>query len=164
MTRWLAPITALLLITACGHSEKKSRYSLDANANGEPVMESHCYLQVTRGAARVEGKDTIPGPVDSLYIKLEVLGELANGAYNWLPQEKDRMKGYFQGAIDDSLVTAVYTYTAEGKMQKREVMFKMEDKSLRVATGEMEESEGVYLYKDKSRVTYGGPIPEVNCK
>ena len=51
MVRWLAPIAALLLITACGPSETKSSYSIDANANGEPVMESHCYLQITRGTS-----------------------------------------------------------------------------------------------------------------
>ncbi|MEO8732805.1 MAG: hypothetical protein ABI373_00605 [Flavobacteriales bacterium] len=164
MLRWLVPTAALLLITACGHSEQKSRYSIDASAKGEPVMDSHCYLQVTRGTARIEGGDTLPGPVDSLYIKLDLLGELANGEYNWVPQEKDRMKGYFQGSFEDSLVTAVYTYTAEGKTQKMEVLFKIEDRSLRVATGEMEESEGVYLFKDKSQVSYGEPIPEVNCK
>jgi hypothetical protein len=164
MVRALIPLTAMLFFAACGPSEKKDRYSIDANANGEPVMESHCYLRVTKGAPTIEGGDTIPGAVDSLYIRLDILGELANGEYNWLPEEKDPMTGSFQGSIADSVVTAVYTYTAEGETGKQEVLFRVEDGQLRVATGDMEESEGVYLFKDRSQVTYGGPIPEVACQ
>ena len=44
------------------------------------------------------------------------------------------------------------------------MLFKVEDGQLRVATGEMETSEGVILFKDKSQVTYGEPIPKVDCK
>ncbi len=158
-------IAALTLLAACSQPEDpSSRYNIDANAKGDPEMESHCYLQVTKGEPRIEGGDTVPGTVDSLYIRLDILGELANGVYNWLPGEKDRMTGSFQGSIDDDLVTAVYSYSAEGRTAKQEVLFKVEDGQLRLATGAMETSEGVTLFKDKSQVTYGEPIPEVNCK
>ncbi|HQV37459.1 MAG: hypothetical protein IPL81_05430 [Flavobacteriales bacterium] len=166
MGRLLAPVVAgIALLAGCGQPEQpSSRYDIDANAQGEPEMETHCYLQVAQGAPRIEGRDTIPGPVDSLYIRLDILGELANGVYNWLPEEKDHMIGSFQGSIDGDEVTAVYTYTAEGATGKQEVLFKVEDGQLRVATGEMETSEGVILFKDKSQVTYGEPIPKVDCK
>ena len=157
-TTW---ILAMLLLASCAQAGVPATESA-GTTDALPV--SRCYLRVTKGAPRVDGPDTIPGPIDSLYIRLDVLGELANGVYKWLPQEKDRMTGYFQGSIDDSLVTAVYTYAAEGKTRKQEVLFKREGKALRVATGEMEESEGVYLFKDKSQVAYGDPIPEVDCK
>ena len=155
----------MAVLLACGQPDApSSRYNVDLSAKDEPEMESHCYLQVTKGEPRIEGSDTIPGTVDSLYIRLDILGELANGVYNWLPGEKDRMTGSFQGSIDDDLVTAVYTYSAEGRTAKQEVLFKVEDGQLSVAIGAMETSEGVTLFKDKSQVTYGEPIPEVNCK
>lgn len=158
-------MVAIALLAGCGQPEEpSSRYNIDANAKGDPEMESHCYLQVTKGEPRIEGSDTIPGTVDSLYIRLDILGELANGVYNWLPGEKDRMTGSFQGSIDDDVVTAVYTYTAEGRTAKQEVLFQVEDGQLSVATGAMETSEGVTLFKDKSQVTYGAAIPEVDCK
>ena len=153
----------LLLFLSCGHSEKKDRYSIDANAQGEPVMESHCYLQVTRGAARIEGADTIPGPVDSLYIRLDIFGELANGVYNWLPGEKDSKTGSFMGTLENGIVTALYKYDAEGMYAKEEVLFTVESGGLRIGTGELVESEGVWLFKDKSRAEFGELIPEVPC-
>lgn len=162
---WAPTFAAFTLLAACGQSEQpSSRYNIDANDQGEPVMETHCYLRVTKGAPSIQGDDTIPGTVDSLYIRLDILGELANGVYNWLPGEKDRMTGSFQGSIDDDLVTAVYTYTAEGRTAKQEVLFKVGDGQLRLATGAMETSEGVTLFKDRSQVNYGEPIPEVDCK
>lgn len=166
MDRLLTPIAvAFALLAACGQPEQSSsRYNIDANANGEPVKETHCYLQVKKSAAVVQDGDTIPSTVDSLYIRLDILGELVNGIYNWLPEEKDQMTGSFQGSIADDLVTAVYTYTAEGETGKQEVLFKLEEGQLRMATGDMETSEGVTLFRNKSRVTYGEPVPEVDCK
>ena len=164
MHRFITILIPALFLSACGQQDKADRYDIDANAKGEAVMLTHCYLQVTKGAPRIQGRDTIPGSADSLYIRLDILGELVNGVYNWLPQEKDRMTGSFQGSIDDGVATAVYTYAAEGETGKQEVLFKVEDDQLRVATGEMEVSQGVTLFKDKSQVTYGEPIPEVDCK
>lgn len=158
-------IAAITLLSACGQPEKpNSRYTIDANATGEPEMESHCYLEVSHRTPVIEGLDTLPATTDSLYIRLDILGELVNGVYNWLPEQKDHMTGAFQGSIDDDLVTAVFTYNSEGVTAKQEVLFKVEDGQLRTATGAMETSEGVTLFKDKSQVTFGEAIPEVNCK
>ncbi len=162
----LAPaVAAIALLATCGQPEEStSRYNIDANAQGEPEVETHCYLRVTKGAPSVEDGLTIHGTVDSLYIRLDILGELANGVYNRLSEEKDHMTGSFQGSIDDDLVTAVFTYTSEGMTGKQELLFKVEDGQLRVATGAMATSEGVTLFKDKSQVTYGEPVQEVDCK
>lgn len=158
-------MAAIAVLAACGQSDKpSSRYNIDADAQGEPKMKTHCYLQVTKGMPRIEGSDTIPGTVDSLYIRLDILGELANGVYNWLPGEKDRLTGTFQGSMEDSVITALYTYTAEGMTQKQEVLFKMDNGGLRIATGEMAESEGVNLFKDRSQISYGDPVREIPCK
>ena len=154
----------LLSFLSCGTPKADDRYNMDTTSQDAPEMETHYYLKVTKGAPRIEDGATVPGTVDSLYIRLDILGELANGVYNWMPGEKDRMTGSFQGSIDDDLVTAVYTYSAEGRTAKQEVLFKVEDGQLRIATGDMETSEGVTLFKDKSQVTYGEPIPEVDRK
>lgn len=166
MKRFITPVLAsIALLAACGQSEDPAaRGSIAAATQGQPVMVSHCYLQVTKGAPRMEGNDTIPGTVDSLYIRLDILGELANGVYNWLPGEKDRMTGTFQGSIEDSVITALYSYSAEGQTQKQEVLFKMGPGGLRIATGELVLSEGVNLFKDKSKCSFGEPVPEVPCK
>ncbi|MGV9014123.1 MAG: hypothetical protein ACOH13_16140, partial [Flavobacteriales bacterium] len=77
MKRFIAPVVAsIALLAACGQSESPdARGAIDASSEDQPAMQSHCYLQVTKGAPRMEGMDTIPGTVDSLYIRLDILGE-----------------------------------------------------------------------------------------
>lgn len=164
MVRPIATLLAVCcLLMACGTSDVPSKDALDANANGEPLNESHCFLQVTKGELRIMGQDTLPGPVDSLFIRMDILGELVTGVYNWAPQEKDHRTGSFQGTIADDVVTALYTYTAEGETAKEEVLFKLEDDRLRIGFGELHKTEDVWVITDRSQATYGDPIPEVDC-
>ena len=165
MVRHIAFIAATsLLLGSCGQPESTGRAAGENTVTSHPENESHCYLQVTKGAPAVHGTDTIPGAVDTLSIKLDVLGELANGTYNWHPQEKDRKSGSFTGTLENGTVTALLTYTAEGITAKEEVLFKLETGGLRVGTGQLVQSEGVWLFKDKSQVSYGNPLREVPCK
>lgn len=165
MSRHIVSVFAVcLLLMACGTADEPSKDALDANTNGEPLNESHCFLQVTEGAARINGSDTLSGAVDSLFIRMDILGELVTGVYNWSPQEKDHRTGSFQGTIADDLITAVYTYTAEGRSAKEEVLFKLDNDQLRIGYGELREAEGVWVLVDRSQATYGDPIPEVDCQ
>lgn len=150
-----------VLFAACDQAEKPATQTA---AVADPVLGSHCYLQVTQGASRAEGKDTIAGPVDSLYIKMDVLGELVNGEYKWLPQEKDRKTGTFTGTLEDGIATVLLTYSAEGTSAREELLLKPEANGVRVGSGQMVESEGVWLFKDKSQAVFGELVPEVPCK
>jgi len=152
---------ATILLTACGQPGRPPAEITDAG-NAKP--ETHCYLRVTKNPPFVVDADTFPSTPDSLYIRLDILGELVNGVFNWLPGEQDPRTGTFTGTLEKGSVTAVYTYTTEDMTAKEEVLFNVAPGGLRVGTGELVESEGVWLFKDKSQATFGEPIPEVPCK
>ncbi len=166
MIRRFAPFVALvLLLAACGQTGPETKGGGKVTGPTEqPVNETHCYLQVTHGAPVVRDTGLAPGPVDSLYIRLDILGELVNGAYNWLPAEKDAMTGTFTGTLENGVVTALYTYRAEGAMAKQEILFKLVDRGLLVGSGDLVQDQGVWLFKDKSKAEYGEAVPEVDCK
>lgn len=165
MHRLLTPLVwAIALLAGCGQPDQRAaRHNTDANANGTPQIQTHCYLRTTHMPQDSVDGTIIPGTVDSLYIRLDILGNLANGVYAWLPQKQDQMKGSFQGSLEGNLVTAIYTYTLEGETGKKEVLFKVEDGRLRVGTGDMEVVEGVNLFMDKSQVSFSEAVPEVDC-
>ena len=152
---------AFVLFAACDQAEKPATQD-PAVVNAIP--ETHCYLQVTQGASRVEGKDTVPGPVDSLYIKMDVVGDLVNGEYKWLPQEKDRKTGSFTGTLEDGEATLLLTCMVEGTAAKEELLLKPEANGIRVGSGQLVESEGVWLFKDKSQAAFGELIPDIPCQ
>ncbi len=162
----LLPLVAMvLLFGACGQAgSEKKRGSNNTGTTKEAVNETHCYLQVTHGSPEVSDTGLAPGPVDTLYIRMDVLGELVNGVYNWLPEEKDALTGTFTGTLENGVVTALYTYNAAGETAKQEVLFKLADGGLRVGNGKLVKDQGVWLFKDKSQAEYGDAVPEVDCE
>lgn len=155
--------TGLLFALLLGSCTPQADPFAGMNTAVESLPVSHCYLQVTTGAARASGTDTIPGPVDSLWISMDVVGELVNGEYRWLPAEKDRKTGTFTGTLENGVVTALLTYTAEGMNAKEEILLRPEAGGVRVGSGELARSEGVWLFKKKELATYGDLVPEVPC-
>lgn len=156
----IAAVMAIPCCWGCGTPPPPSGQEPDRHT---AAVKTHCYLQVTQHPPFVVDADTFPSTPDSLYIRLDLLGELANGVYNWLPGEKDSKTGSFTGSFENGIVTALYTYTAEGMTAKEEVLFQLEGNGLRIGTGELVESEGVWLFKDRSLAVYGNPLPEVPC-
>lgn len=156
-------LIASILLMACDDSGPAANDAAGLKIKEAPVNVSHCYLQVTTSPPVVSGTDTFPGTTDSLYVRLDILGELVNGVYNWLPGEKDSKTGSFTGTLENGTVTALYTYDAEGMTAKEEVLFKVEDSGLRIGTGELVESQGVWLFKDKSQAGFGTLVPEAPC-
>lgn len=152
-----------LLLAACG---TPSEPGVGGGAAGPSAatMESHCYLQVTRGEPVIIDADTLPGPVDSLYIRMDFLGDLVNGVYNWVPGEKDRMTGTFRGNREGDRITALYTYQAEGLTGRQEIIFLLGRDSLRIASGERIGDDSLQVFRDKTAVTFSAPVPEVPCR
>lgn len=153
-------LLASLALAACtGQAPSPANDALPEQA----PTTSHCFLQVTDGEPLVADGDTLERPVDSLVIRLDITGELVNGEYKWLPQEKDQMTGSFTGSVENGVITALYTYTAEGMTGKQEVLFKLTGDGLRVGSGEQVEADGVFVFKDRSKAAFGPVVPEVPC-
>lgn len=151
-------LAAALLPAACGE-----RPAPDAQAGAQPAASTHCYIQVTRHDPVVADNDTFPGPVDSLYIRLDLVGNLANGVYDQFPGEHDPMTGTFTGTLEDGVITALYNMTTGGEEVRQEVLFRLTGTGLRVGHGELIEDQGIRLFKDKALATYGEEVPAVPC-
>lgn len=161
MPRTVIPLlVAIMAFVGCsGPSASEG----DASPPEQAPTISRCFLQVTTGEPMVVDRDTLKGPVDSLVVHLDITGELVNGRYDWLPQEKDHMTGSITGHLENGLVTALYTYQAEGTTGKMEVLFRLEDDGLRIGTGDMVEAQGYSVFRDPSKAIFGPLVPPVDC-
>ncbi|HEY0975891.1 MAG TPA: hypothetical protein VGE21_00360 [Flavobacteriales bacterium] len=121
----------------------------------EPTRE-RCFLSVTRSA---DGSIA-----DSLRMRLSFRGDRAEGTYEWLPQEKDRMVGTLQGSLRNDTLTAVYTYQAEGVRSREQRLFLLKAGEAVVLSGEMVEREGLWVLRDPARAMPGMTLPEVPCQ
>ncbi|MFK7972677.1 MAG: hypothetical protein AB8F95_20065 [Bacteroidia bacterium] len=66
------------------------------------------------------------GMKDVLELILNIKGEVVNGAYNWLPAEKDQRKGVLKGRVEGEFIKGMYAYTQEGKLDSAEVIISIE--------------------------------------
>lgn len=116
----------------------------------QEVDQQRCYRKVT-------GRD-------SLVVKLSVVGNTATGELNWLPFEKDRMTGTFVGTVQDSILTALYTYEAEGVTATEEKIVRLLAHEISLKTGELVLQDSIWKLKDGETAAFTEIIPEVNCR
>lgn len=115
---------------ACGPKQKQTE---TVAAGGEQV----CFLNVT-------GKD-------SLVVRLNIDDHhVVTGVINWLPFEKDKMTGTLDGTLQDSIITAMYTYSAEGITEKEARTLKITADSIAIKVGDPDRDDWM-------------SAPKVNC-
>ena len=95
----------------------------------------------------VNGKDTIRLRIQPE--EVNVTGELA---YLWF--EKDKSWGTIEGTLEDSLLIAEYTFLAEGDTSIRQVVFKRFKEGWKEGYGEINEVDGVVVYKNIDSLDY----------
>lgn len=158
MARILALLTPMALLAMACQEQGPA-----ANSTGASAGSAQCFLQAAPGSPIVLDGDTLEQAWDTLYIRMDVLGELVNGVYNQLPYEQDPTTGTFTGTLENGVVTALYTYTTEGMETRQEVLFKLVDGGLRIGQGELVEREGAWVFKDKGQAEYGPVVPQAEC-
>lgn len=138
----LIPAGLLVLLGACGDAPGTPQ------ALKESEKTSHCYQ---RGA-------------DSLFIRLDLMGDLVNGTFQGYSSDSARVRGTLTGAVEDGVVVVLLTYTGEtGERHRQEVLLRREADGLRIGQGEMVDAEGYILFRDRNQVHYGPVVPEVAC-
>ena len=114
-----------------------------------------CFLNVTTAG---DGSYS-----DTMSITLEINNTDVQGRMDWLPGMKDRMRGTFKGTLEDGLITALYTYSAEGLQQTEQRVFKLGADNITLMSGELEERDGTMVMKDLAKAVDGMRVPEVEC-
>lgn len=111
------------------------------------------------------------GKVDKSVLKINILDENVAGEFGYYPAEKDSKTGTFLGTVGPlDTVKMARTINAwaetkgEGITNNEEFMADFGDGSASIAFGQMEKKgENVYFYKDKTKLSYGPTMSQVDC-
>jgi hypothetical protein len=114
---------------------------------------------------------TASGLYDRAWIRLMLQGTAVTGEFNNYPAEKDSKVGSFTGTVSaldqmsmSRTASVVWNTKAEGMEAKEELLILFGDGSAQAAFGEMVQgANGVYVYKDKTAVTYQGNLSQIDC-
>jgi hypothetical protein len=131
-----------------------------SNEVKEPV--NMCYFRLIK---------TDRGFFDKTWIKLSILGDKVTGEFYSLPAEKDTKIGTFEGTVGTVDKTSMsrnanvwWDTIGEGMKVREELSIEFGDGSASVGAGEMvDRGDGVYVYKDKTKLAYNEPLSQYDC-
>lgn len=138
---------SLLLLVACGPSDKRSAVS---DAIEAAAAQELCFQNITGS--------------DSLLVKLTIIGNDVSGTLRWLPAEKDKMVGTLDGTLQNDTITAVYSYQAEGTDAREEKILRLTPDSLFIQHGELVDQNGTWVLKNKRTAQFTEAVAKTDCK
>jgi len=141
----LLVVAAFATIACKGPKEDSpvdAHFSPDSVATAE-IMED-CFQFV-------KGNDTIRLRIQPE--EVNVTGELA-----YLFYEKDKSWGTIEGTLQDSLLIAEYTFLSEGDTSTRQVVFKRFQEGWKEGYGEINEVDGVVVYRNIDSLDYSHDV------
>jgi hypothetical protein len=147
MIKSVSLFSSLLLLAACGVSEKRNAVTDAVEASSAQEL---CFQNIT-GA-------------DSLLVHLTIVGNDVTGTLRWLPAEKDKMVGTLNGILQNDTITAVYSYQAEGTNAREEKIFHLTTDSLFIKHGELVEQSGTWVLKDKHVAQFTEAAAKTDCR
>jgi len=108
---------------------------------------------------------------DVSWLRLNLSGEKVTGEFNYLPAEKDKKTGTFEGtvgAVDKMAMARTadvwWSSMAEGMQNKEQLRIVFGEGNAQAGFGEMvDRGDGVYVYKDISKLSYGENMSDVSC-
>jgi hypothetical protein len=103
---------------------------------------------------------------DTISIRLIKENELITGSLAYSFYEKDKSKGILEGHISGDTLFAVYEYTSEGMLSKREVAFLKRGNTLVEGYGEVEQVDNMFRFKEGAVLNFGNSIvlSATDCK
>jgi hypothetical protein len=131
--------------------------------NKQPREEQLCFLKVTQGELTITEDENMEMLIDSMVMNIHIKNDSVTGIFHWLPARKDRMTGSLAGTIHDDIITAIYSYTAEGIDTKEEKILKLDSNRIFFKTGELVEHNGIWILKDKA-APFSESIPKTLCQ
>lgn len=166
MTKKIIIIILIIIIIGAivlSFSFKKETVLAPSDNIAEQKLTNLCYYR---------GDKTTRGFYDVAWLKLNILGDKVTGEFNNLPAESDSKVGDFAGTIlsanstvTEKRATVWWDSRAEGMEVKEELSVKFEDDSAIVGFGEMiDRGDGVYVYKNKTNLTYIKPMNKIDCE
>ena len=114
---------------------------------------------------------TSRGFYDVAWLKMNIAGDKVTGEFKNLPAEKDSKVGTFEGtvgAVDKVAMARTadvwWDSMAEGMQVKEQLRIVFGEGTAQAGFGEMvNDDDGVYVYKDATKLTYGMSMTDVAC-
>jgi hypothetical protein len=101
---------------------------------------------------------------DSFHLRVEQFPTVVTGSLTYDFFEKDKNEGDLDGKISGDTLLANYTFSSEGKISTRQVIFLLKDSVATEGYGEMRDKEGKMVFKDLRSVNFSGPkLKNVPC-
>lgn len=143
------------------NTKKEVVTPIENPVNKTPVQM--CFYQETK---------TSRGLYDVSWVKMSILDNSVSGEFRYLPAEKDSKIGTFEGTVGEvdkqsmSRTALVWWNTfAEGIKNREQLQIKFGEGTAIAGFGEMvQQSEGVYIYKDINTLTYSQNMIDVSCE
>jgi len=109
---------------------------------------------------------------DAAWVKMNILGEKVTGEFYNLPAEKDSKIGMFEGTVGplnqasmSRTANVWWESLAEGMAVREELVIEFGEGSAVALFGEMaDRGDGVYVYKDKTKLTLGAVLWQIDCE
>jgi hypothetical protein len=111
---------------------------------------STCYLGIIK-------KDTVS-------LKLSIFGDSVKGNLTYHYYEKDSNIGIISGRLASDTLFAKYKFRSEGVESEREVVFLTKNNIVKEGYGDVEEKNGVVVFKDKSKLNFSKSLALQNVE
>jgi hypothetical protein len=150
-------LVAFLLIGLVSSTPRHVSAPQDSTA---VASEKKCYIWSTEA-----------GDKATLSYIVTNLGDVATGSFNYVPAEKDKKTGDFNGTISPSkdvqgnlTIHGWWNASAEGTTNKEEIIINVGDSIAAVGFGEMKlQADGSYMYADPNNLSYQPPLQRTDC-
>lgn len=117
-------------------------------------------------------KETPSGFADRAWLKMNILGDKVTGEYQNIPAEKDSKVGEFSGTvgsmdpkISGRIADVWWDSEGEGMSVTEQLKIEFGEGGAVALFGEMvDRGDGVYLYKDATKLTSGFQMSQTDCE
>ncbi len=101
---------------------------------------------------------------DSFNLRVEQFPTAVTGSLRYDFFEKDKNEGDLDGKISGDTLLANYSFSSEGTISTRQVIFLLKDNVATEGYGDMKEVDGKMVFKDLGRINFSGPkLQKVAC-
>ena len=91
---------------------------------------------------------------DSVFLKTEKFPNVVTGTLEYKNYEKDSSKGELEGKMSGDTLIAQYRFSSEGTTSISQVVFLIKGDSAYEGFGEMEEKDGVMVFKNLNEIKF----------
>lgn len=102
---------------------------------------------------------------DSVFLKTEKFPNVVTGTLEYKNYEKDSSKGELEGKMSGDTLIAQYRFSSEGTTSISQVVFLIKGDSAYEGFGEMEEKDGVMVFKNLNEIKFDTTLilNQTNC-